>query len=271
MSESGRFFEGTSGLHHALRDLSKELDRLEIPYVVIGGLALTAHGYARMTEDIDILIAKDDLKKLHASLVGRGYLPAFQGSKHLRDTSRGVKIEFVYVGDYPGSGERQAIAFPSPATTEPLELDGVRYIGLKKLVELKLASAMTGGPPRAKDRVDVQQLIQLKGLPADFSSHLDPYVRREYDELFAGLHAKPTKYIRIWRNKFLTVDATSIDDMVARLEGAAAELRAMKADGVQLDPDGGIGDDYAQFYTNDRVVAEKHDMHDEAEFFGDDE
>jgi hypothetical protein len=34
---------------------------------------------------------------------GRGYLPPFAGSKNLRDTESGVRIEFLVAGDYPGT------------------------------------------------------------------------------------------------------------------------------------------------------------------------
>ena len=34
-----------------------------------------------------------------------------------------------------------------------------------------------------------------------------------------------------------------------------------------IDPDGGTADDYAQLVTTDPDVARKYDMHDESEFF----
>ena len=55
------------------------------------------------------------------------------------------------------------------------------------------------------------------------------------------------------------------------LDAATEQLRKMKADGVVLDPDGGTADDYAHLVTADPDIARKYDMHDEAEFFVDDE
>ncbi len=43
----------------------------------------------------------------------------------------------------------------------------------------------------------------------------------------------------------------------------------MRADGVTLDPEGGTADDYARLVTTHPAVAEKYDMHEESEFFGD--
>ncbi len=271
MSESARFFDGSSKLHETLRELTKNLDELGMSYVVIGGMALTAHGYARMTEDIDILITRPELKKLHEKLVGRGYKREFAGAKNLRDTNTLVKIEFVLTGDYPGSGRVQPVSFPNPSDTDPVVQDGVRFIGLARLVELKLASGMTGGADRAKDLVDVQQLIKTLSLPRTFSGQVHEYVRAKYEELWDGLRATEKRYVLLWRNKFLTLEAKSLDEMIATLDHAVQELRKMKADGVVLDPEGGTADDYAQLVTTDPEVARRYDMHEESEFFGDDD
>jgi hypothetical protein len=270
MSESARFFDGSSKLHETLRELQKKLHELNISYAVIGGMALTAHGYARMTEDIDVLITRPELKKLHEELVGRGYKREFAGAKNIRDTNTGVKIEFV-TGDYPGSGKEQPVSFPNPADTHPVEQDGVKFIGLVRLVELKLASGMTGGADRAKDLVDVQQLITILKLPRPFSDQLHEYVRPKYQELWDALRATQKKYVRVWRNKLLTLDAKSLDEMSAMVATAAEELRQMQADGVVLDPAGGTADDYAHLTSTDPDVARKYDMHEESEFFGDED
>lgn len=69
-------------------------------------------------------------------------------------------------------------------------------------------------------------------------------------------------YEYLWRNKFLTIEAKTIDDMIDTLAAAAEHLRAMKADGVTLDPGGGTGDDYASLITEDPAVAKKYNMDD---------
>jgi hypothetical protein len=64
-------------------------------------------------------------------------------------------------------------------------------------------------------------------------------------------------YETTWRNKFLTIAATSIDDMIARLSAAVEELQHMRDAGITLDPDGDTEGDYALLVTSDPVVAEK--------------
>jgi hypothetical protein len=43
-----------------LASLARELNRLEARYLVIGGIAVNRLGFIRATEDIDLLIARDD-------------------------------------------------------------------------------------------------------------------------------------------------------------------------------------------------------------------
>ena len=253
MSESTRFFQGTSGLQQTLRELAKKLDALGIAYAVVGGMALLEHGYARMTEDVDLLVTRADLKKIHAGLEGLGYRREFAGSKNLRDTSTQVKIEFVLSGDFPGSGKPQPLAFPNPGEIEISEHDGVKFIGLAPLIELKLASGMTGGPGRAKDLVDVQQLITLLRLPCDLAERLNEYVRPRYRSLWDELHAEPRRFVRLWRG--------------TGSPAAADELRRMMADGISIEPPGGIATGRARLVTGDRAIAEKYGMHDESELF----
>ena len=45
----------------------------------------------------------------------------------------------------------------------------------------------------------------------------------------------------------------------------------MLADGVTLDPQGGTGADCVYLVTNDPAIAKKYDMHEESEFWNQDE
>jgi hypothetical protein len=64
------------------------------------------------------------------------------------------------------------------------------------------------------------------------------------------------EYELSWRNKFLTADANTLDEMISTLQAATDELRAMRAAGVTLDPCG-MEDDYARLVTDDPKVAEQ--------------
>lgn len=185
-AEGLRYLMGEGSLNNALAQLCEDLDAHGIDYMVIGAVALMAHGYPRFTEDIDLVMTREGLEAFHRELIGLGYLPAFEGArKRLRATRGGVPVEVILAGEYPGDGLPKPVSFPDPATAS-VEIDGVRVVTLEKLIELKLASGMTA-PDRLRDLADVQELIKAKGLGDEFADGLDPYVCEEYLRLWVGV------------------------------------------------------------------------------------
>lgn len=182
LSEGSRHFEENSAVFQALHNIAGRLSSLGIPYVVVGGMALFRHGLRRFTEDVDILVTKDDLKTIHEKLEGLGYVPPFPNSKNLREAQSGVRIEFLATGDFPGDGKPKPVSFPDPQSIG-FESDGIHYINLPNLIELKLASGMTNAG-RLKDLADVLELIKILNLPFDYRDQLNPYVREKYRELW---------------------------------------------------------------------------------------
>ncbi|MEW6096319.1 MAG: nucleotidyl transferase AbiEii/AbiGii toxin family protein [bacterium] len=181
LSEADQLYQGQGRLKKTYERLAKRLDKLDISYSLVGGYALILHGVRRFTEDIDLLISRDGLTKLHKELIGQGYIRAAPGSRNLRDVETGVQIEFVVTGEFPGDGKPKPVAFPDPEAGVELH-DGIKIINLKLLIELKLASGMTA-KARLQDLADVQHLIQQHHLTSDFAKQLHPYVRKKFLEL----------------------------------------------------------------------------------------
>ena len=186
LREGGMFFQGESEVQKSLRRITGRLNDLGIDYAVVGGMALFLHGFRRFTEDVDILVTREGLKKLHEALEGSGYRPPFANSKNLRDTDNGVRIEFLVAGEYPGDGKAKPVAFPEPGRVA-VEQDGVRLLNLEGLIELKLASGISGGVGRLKDLADVVEVIKMLGLPETMADRLNPYVGGRYRELWQGI------------------------------------------------------------------------------------
>src|SRR5256714_7110999 len=180
--EALRYFMGQGNLNRALAHVAADLQEYGIDYIVVGALALFAHGYPRLTEDIDLVFTTEGLAKFHEELIGLGYRPAFPGArKRLRSTKDGVRIDVIAAGEYPGDGQPKPVSFPVPSKAS-IEIDGIRFVTLEKLIELKLASGMTA-PDRLKDLADVQELIKVRKLGPEFALKLDPSVRAKYREL----------------------------------------------------------------------------------------
>jgi hypothetical protein len=186
----GDFFMKRDDVHDTLSRIVRRLTDAEIPHAVAGGMALGLHGFIRVTGDVHILTTKDGLDAVHEKLVGRGYMPAFQGArKRLRDTQTGIPIDFLTTGEYPGDGKPKSVRFPDPAVAS-VDIGGTSVLSIEKLIELKLASGLTN-PERLRDLADVQDLIAHLNLPFELAEKLDPSVRDTYIQYW-HLHQNST-------------------------------------------------------------------------------
>jgi len=172
---------GDADVQQAAKHLTARLREMGIHHVICGGLAVTAHGHVRVTEDVDVLLTPQGLAEFKARWLGRGWVERFPGSRGLRDAEHNVKIDVLLTGEYPGDGKPAPVAFPDPASVADTSDDGTAIVSLPVLIELKLASGMTA-PDRPRDFDDVIQLIRANHLPRDYAVQLNPYVHDKYDE-----------------------------------------------------------------------------------------
>ena len=249
MEEGGKFFRGQSEVNAALFRITERLESIGVPYALVGGMALFQYGHRRFTEDVDLLINGEDLRKIHDAVEGRGYRPKFPGSKNLRDTEGGVTIEFLIAGEYPGDGKPKPVAFPNPSGSVEV-VNGIKCLNLVSLVEMKLASGMTA-PERVADFGDVIKLARILALGESFAENLNPYVRAKFKELVMDSRASRRFKLRL--------------DKPVLAPESAAELASMAADGVMEEPDL-ESSEFTWLVTTDPVVAAKYDMHEESEF-----
>jgi len=183
LEEMERFFMSEGKVHTTLRRLARRLEDENIPYAIVGGMALFLHGFARETLDVDLILTPKGLEEFHDKLVGRGYLPAFTGaSKTFKDTATRVKVEVITTGEDPG-GKPGPIVFPDPETAS-VEREGIQVIALQKLIDLKLISGLTSPYRMLADLGDVQRLIEELDLPLELAEQLDPSVQAEYRRLW---------------------------------------------------------------------------------------
>jgi len=185
LAEAGRFFTRTGAVHESLFRVSKHFGLLKIPYAIAGGMAMVAHGFTQTATSLQVLVTPEHESLAVAGLEQIGCIPINTGGKQLRDVQTGVRIEFLVSGQFSGDGRPKPVSFPDPAAVGT-EIDGIRYLNLPTLIELKLASGMTN-PGRLKDLADVQELIRVLQLTAVFNENLNPFVRQKYSELWSGV------------------------------------------------------------------------------------
>jgi hypothetical protein len=179
----GRFFMGMAEAQRALYKLTAILEAENPPYAIIGAFALNEYGHRRVTVDVDLVMREETLQTFKDRHLGRGYAERVPGSGKLLDTEFGVHIGVLSTGRFPGDDRPNPIAFPDPATTA---FRGERFalLPMPRYIELKLASGMVA-PHRAKDLVDVQELIRSANLGREVGFLLDPWVRDKFFDLWA--------------------------------------------------------------------------------------
>lgn len=171
------FLEKKGPVWETLHDLETRLKEANIDYVVIGGLALNAHNYARQTVDVDIVLTRADYDKFKQRYAGAGYVQAERPARRFIDSSSEVAIDVLIAGELAGRrSKNKSVRFPDPAQAE---MHGdLRTISLARLIELKLVTW------RYKDWGDVVELIRRNNLAEDFAEELDPVVQAAYGECF---------------------------------------------------------------------------------------
>jgi hypothetical protein len=177
-----RFFVGQAEVQKALEKLVGILEAEGVPYAIIGALALNEYGHRRVTIDVDLIMRDVDLQAFKSRHLGRGYAERVVGTGKLLDTEFDVHVDVLRAGRFPGDDKPKPIAFPDPAT---VAIRGAPFamLPVERWIELKLASGMVA-PHRAKDLVDVQELIKSAALPRNVSLQLDPWVRQKFVELW---------------------------------------------------------------------------------------
>src|SRR5439155_12706765 len=155
LDEGSMHFDEKSAVHRTLREITSRLDQLQIPYAIVGAMALFIHGFRRFTEDVDLLVTRESMDQVIQELEGLGYVQPRGTSTKLRDTKTGVRIEFLISGGFPGDGKPKPVVFPDPAS-DTINVEGLKVLGLPSLINLKLASGISAAH-RMKDLVDVQE------------------------------------------------------------------------------------------------------------------
>lgn len=182
----GGFMRGESAPELAAKKIARTLNEMGLPYVVCGGLAVGAWGLRRTTEDVDLIMTKEDLAKFKDKWLGRGWVERFKGSRGVRDAEHNVRIDVLTTDEIPGDGKTPPFKFPHPAgiaTELPGQWAGVKVIDLPNLLTLKITTGMTV-PKRPGDYDDAIRLIEANRLPREFGLKLHPYVQAKYDELW---------------------------------------------------------------------------------------
>jgi hypothetical protein len=155
----------------------RALNEADVRYLVVGGLAVVAHGYLRLTKDIDLVLAlgPDNAARALDAFERLGYRPAVPVS--LRDfldpARRREWIETKNARVFPLVSDSHRLTPLELFLEEPFEFDVVHAKALREevgpgttasFVDRGTLLAMKRAAGREQDLADVAELERLHGL-----------------------------------------------------------------------------------------------------------
>lgn len=173
-------------LKKSLRIITDLFNKYKINFTFIGGAARNQYGYAKITEDVDILVSqhdKDKVKNLPIGFIrdisdGRG--------KRFKLHNPETLIDIIYSGEISGDGIN-GLEFKDPKKLSH-QINNEPFITLQNLIMYKLSSGITG-KHRFKDFDDIVELIKRNKLKRDFADQFREDLKNKYIELWDEINA----------------------------------------------------------------------------------
>lgn len=160
-----------------LKTLLAEFDRAGIQYAVIGGFALGALGAERTTKDLDFLVQREDLDKVHALMRKCGYLQFAQTPNvtHYRHPDgQWLSVDIIHaMREHSRQMLRRAKAYP--IFEKRLT---IRVIDPEDVIGFKVQAIANNPDRRLQDQADIERLMEVH------RDRLDWKRIQEYYDLF---------------------------------------------------------------------------------------
>ncbi len=169
------FFQGADPVHQTMNRVVAKFEEAEIPYAIVGGMAVNAHRHERSTKDVDFLLTTTGLTLFREGCLHKDFDPVPGRPRRFVDRANQVCFDILVTGLFPGSGKPGAIAFPDPADVAEV-IDNRQVVNLPTLILLKLAAR------RYQDFADVVNLIRAHNLDESFLVQLHPAVHGDFVE-----------------------------------------------------------------------------------------
>lgn len=181
-------FHAVRKVRERLLTCSAALEEHAIPYAVIGGNAVASwvrrfdDAAERTTPNVDFLVNRTDLLRVHDALGQVGFVPAdVSNSQLLVERSdpkprRGVRL--ILAGEFVRATDAHPAPLLESLTRDP---DGYTVIGFAALLRMKLTAF------RIVDHVHLRDMLDVEGMitPA-VESQLPLDLRRRLDEIKAN-------------------------------------------------------------------------------------
>jgi hypothetical protein len=149
------------------KTLLGELERCQVRYAVIGGFAVAVLGLARATVDLDLLVHRDDLGRLHDILAGMGYqrLASTENvSRYVHSDAAWGSLDILHAFRKPSLQMLERTqALPIFAGTQT-----IRVVQPEDAIGLKVQAMANDPRRRTRELADIEALMELHGSTLDW-------------------------------------------------------------------------------------------------------
>jgi hypothetical protein len=167
-----RMIRAVEKVRERLRRAAQALDAAGVPYAVIGGNAVAAwvsrvdEAAVRNTQDVDILLRRDDLERATTALAAAGFVYRHAAGIDFFLDGPGAKARDAVHVIFAGEKVRPEYVCPAPDVAESEPATNCRVLTLEALVRMKLTSF------RRKDQMHLLDLIGVGLLDAAWPGRL---------------------------------------------------------------------------------------------------
>lgn len=177
-------YDGLLALDRMERAVEKVRDRLlrstaaleaaGVPYAVIGGNAVMAwveqadEAAVRFTQDVDLVLRRDDLERAKAALEKAGFVHRRSAGIEMFLDGPGAKARDAVHVIFSGEKVRPEYVAPVPDVAESVSFKSYRVLSLEAVVRMKLTSN------RDKDRMHLLDMLGVGLIDATWPARYPP-------------------------------------------------------------------------------------------------
>lgn len=178
-----RMVSAVEKVRDRLRRAARALEEANIPYAIAGGNAVAMHvaevdeAAVRNTQDVDILIRRDDLERVKEALGKAGFVYRHAASIDMFLDGPNAKARDAVHVLFAREKVRPEYALAAPDVDEMKHTATARYLALDAIVRMKLTSF------RRKDQVHVQDMIDVGLVDASWCARLPEELAKRLQSL----------------------------------------------------------------------------------------
>lgn len=178
-----RMIRAVEKVRERLHRAAAALEAAQVPYAVVGGNAVAAwvsrvdEAAVRNTQDVDILLRRNDLDRAKAALATAGFVHRHAAGMDMFLDGKDAKARDAVHVVFAVEKVRSEYLLPAPDVDENDSSGGFRVLTLQALVRMKLTSN------RRKDQVHVLDLIDVGLVDASWLPRFPPELATRLQQL----------------------------------------------------------------------------------------